>query len=100
MVEMVTTPEEYPLWRTPQPIIVQRNQPHKYIYSLFEGKRDERVCLVVGLLIVYIYTADLAVSTSPHRKRVDYVWKVLRDVVRYVDPREDASRRYQLEAKL
>lgn len=34
---MVTTPEEYPLWRTPQPIIVQRNQPHKYIYSLFEG---------------------------------------------------------------
>lgn len=34
---MVTTPEEYPLWRTPQPIIVQRHQPHKYIYSLFEG---------------------------------------------------------------
>lgn len=37
LVEMVTTPEEYPLWRTPQPIIVQRNRPHKYIYSLFEG---------------------------------------------------------------
>eukprot|EP00904_Undaria_pinnatifida_P011972 jgi/Undpi1/7905/HiC_scaffold_24.g10377.m1 len=37
LVEMVTTPEEYPLWRTPQPIIVQRNRPHKYIYGLFEG---------------------------------------------------------------
>ncbi|CBJ31301.1 Trehalose 6-phosphate synthase, family GT20 / Trehalose 6-phosphate phosphatase [Ectocarpus siliculosus] len=42
LVEMVTTPEEYPLWRTPQPIIVQRNQPHKYIYSLFEGGKFKK----------------------------------------------------------
>lgn len=38
MVEMVTTPEEYPLWRTPHPIIVPRSHPHKYMYSLFEGE--------------------------------------------------------------
>lgn len=37
LVEMVTTPESYPVWRTPQPIIVPRHEPHKYIYSLFEG---------------------------------------------------------------
>ncbi|CAM9434619.1 unnamed protein product [Laminaria digitata] len=42
LVEMVTTPEEYPLWRTPQPIIVQRNRPHKYIYSLFEGGKFKK----------------------------------------------------------
>ncbi|CAM9322431.1 unnamed protein product [Pylaiella littoralis] len=42
LVEMVTTPEEYPIWRTPQPVIVQRNQPHKYIYSLFEGGKFKK----------------------------------------------------------
>ncbi|CAM9720797.1 unnamed protein product [Discosporangium mesarthrocarpum] len=36
-LEMVTTPEEYPRWRTKKPIIVPRNFPHKYMYALFEG---------------------------------------------------------------
>ncbi|CAM9367247.1 unnamed protein product [Chrysoparadoxa australica] len=39
---MVTTAEEYPVWRTMKPIIVPRNEPHTYMYALFEGGRFKR----------------------------------------------------------
>ncbi|CAM9312632.1 unnamed protein product [Phaeothamnion confervicola] len=41
-IEMVTTPQEYPVWRTAKPVIVPRDQPHQYQYSLFEGGRFKK----------------------------------------------------------
>jgi len=34
---LVTTPEEYPVWRTPKPILIPRGQTHSYSYALFSG---------------------------------------------------------------
>eukprot|EP00752_Nemacystus_decipiens_P011628 g10323.t1 len=70
LVEMVTTPEEYPLWRTPQPIIVQRNQPHKYIYSLFEGgkfkKWEESSARVIKCDEASVHQRDQFVGHETH----------------------------------
>jgi trehalose 6-phosphate synthase/phosphatase len=41
-LEMVTTPQEYPVWRTRKPIIVPRNEPHTYMYALFEGGKFKK----------------------------------------------------------
>ena len=41
-LEMVTTPEEWPVWRTRKPIIVPRNEPHNYMYALFEGNHFKK----------------------------------------------------------
>mmetsp|Transcript_27073 Transcript_27073/g.72919 ORF Transcript_27073/g.72919 Transcript_27073/m.72919 type:complete len:1138 (+) Transcript_27073:380-3793(+) len=34
---LVTTPAEYPVWRTPKPILIPRGQTHSYSYALFSG---------------------------------------------------------------
>lgn len=41
-LEMVTTPEEYPMWRTRKPVIVPRDAPHTYAYAIFQGGKFKR----------------------------------------------------------
>jgi hypothetical protein len=36
-VELVTTPEEYPIWRTPKKIVLLTNKPVEYRYAIFSG---------------------------------------------------------------
>ncbi|KDO20092.1 hypothetical protein SPRG_14631 [Saprolegnia parasitica CBS 223.65] len=36
-IELVTTPEEYPIWRTSKPLILPRGIAHRYMYALFLG---------------------------------------------------------------
>lgn len=37
VVELVTTPEAYPVWYTPNPLIIPRNQLVQYKYCIVEG---------------------------------------------------------------
>lgn len=69
---MVTTPEEYPLWSTPQPIIVQRNRPHKYIYSLFEGKRVSRYWCLPCTLYLFSVVRCLGVVDPSNTRYILY----------------------------
>ena len=41
-LSLVTTPEDYPVWRTFQPIVVPRGVTHTYQYALFDGGRMRR----------------------------------------------------------
>ncbi|ETV90852.1 trehalose-phosphatase [Aphanomyces invadans] len=36
-IELVTSPEEYPVWRTVKPLILPRGIAHKYMYAVFSG---------------------------------------------------------------
>ncbi|KAH9146478.1 hypothetical protein LEN26_004955, partial [Aphanomyces euteiches] len=36
-IELVTSPEEYPIWRTVKPLILPRGIVHKYMYAVFSG---------------------------------------------------------------
>mmetsp|Transcript_11551 Transcript_11551/g.33364 ORF Transcript_11551/g.33364 Transcript_11551/m.33364 type:complete len:1079 (-) Transcript_11551:351-3587(-) len=38
---LVTTPEDYPVWSTPKPIIIPRGVSHSYNYALFSGGEIE-----------------------------------------------------------
>ena len=33
-LEMVTSPDQYPIWRTPKPVIIARGVRHDYRYSI------------------------------------------------------------------
>ncbi|KAG5184819.1 trehalose 6-phosphate phosphatase [Tribonema minus] len=76
-LEMVTTPEEYPVWRTRKPIIVPRNEVHTYMYALFEGGKfnkwetlstPRRLRCTVPLVRVHD-TFDDPGSPAHHRSR-------------------------------
>ena len=41
-LKLVTTPEEYPVWRTLQPIVVPRGVVHTYQYAIFDGGKIRR----------------------------------------------------------
>ncbi|RQM28440.1 hypothetical protein B5M09_009791 [Aphanomyces astaci] len=36
-IELVTSPDEYPVWRTVKPLILPRGIVHKYMYAVFSG---------------------------------------------------------------
>ncbi|KAF0683072.1 Aste57867_24852 [Aphanomyces stellatus] len=36
-IELVTSPTDYPIWRTVKPLILPRGIVHKYIYAVFSG---------------------------------------------------------------
>ena len=41
-VPLVTSPEDYPIWRTSKPLVVPRGIPQAYKYAIFEGGHFKR----------------------------------------------------------
>ena len=39
---LVTTPEDYPIWRTKTPILIPRGAAYLYHYSVFNGGKFQR----------------------------------------------------------
>ena len=62
-LEMVTTPKEWPVWRTKKPIIIARNVPHEYTYSLRggESETDESECDACGGRMRVVCSNDVEV---------------------------------------
>ena len=39
---LVTTPEDYPVWRTKQPILIPRGAAYMYQFAVFNGGKFQR----------------------------------------------------------
>ncbi|CEG43722.1 trehalose-phosphatase [Plasmopara halstedii] len=89
---LVTTPDEYPYWRTVKPMILPQGVPHQYMYALFSGGvfssweqiEHERVLIPEGREMLVVeeygnYTQDMELLPTGERIERSLVYERRRD---------------------